>query len=148
MFGIERFFDRAKGVAVAAGAASLLAIGGVVTLAISAALTLQMWMVAPAAYAVTAVGFLSVAAIAMWVGVQPKKPEKQQEQPEEADPTQAVLAMIDLPVEVAKQIMKERPVAATVVIAGIGLLIARKPQVALGMVDKLIERFSSGNSHI
>jgi hypothetical protein len=75
VFGIERFFDRAKGVAVAAGAASLLAIGGVVTLAISAALTLEMWMPAPAAYAVTAVGFLAVAAIAMWVGVQPKKPE-------------------------------------------------------------------------
>lgn len=148
MFGIERFFDRAKGVAVAAGAASLLAIGGVVTLAISAALTLQMWMPAPAAYAVTAVGFLSVAAIAMWVGVQPKKAEKQQEQPEEVDPTQAVLAMLDLPVEVAKQIMKERPVAATVVIAGIGLLIARKPQVALGMVDKLIERVSGGNHHL
>ena len=147
MFGIERFFDRAKGVAVAAGAASLLAIGGVVTLAISAALTLQMWMPAPAAYAVTAVGFLSVAAIAMWVGVQPKKPEKQ-EQPEEVDPTQAVLAMLDLPVEVAKQIMKERPVAATVVIAGLGLLIARKPQVALGMVDKLIERVSGGNHHL
>ena len=107
MFGIERFFDRAKGVAVAAGAASLLAIGGVVTLAISAALTLEMWM-----------------------------------------PTQAVLAMLDLPVEVAKQIMKERPVAATVVIAGLGLLIARKPQVALGMVDKLIERVSGGNHHL
>ena len=140
LFGIERFFDRAKGVAVAAGAATLLAIGGVVTLAISAALTLEMWMPAPAAYAVTAVGFLAVAAIAMWVGVQPKHAEKK-EAPEDIDPTQAVLAMLDMPVEVAKQIIKERPVAATVVIAGIGLLIARKPQVALGMVDKLIERF-------
>lgn len=140
MFGIERFFDRAKGVAVAAGAATLLAIGGVVTLAISAAMTLETWMPGPAAYAVTAVGFLAVAAIAMWVGVQPKKPEKREE-PEEVDPTQAVLAMLDLPVEVAKQIIKERPVAATVVVAGLGLLIARKPQVALNMVDKLIERF-------
>ncbi|MFT3723658.1 MAG: phage holin family protein [Hyphomonadaceae bacterium] len=140
MFGLERFFDRAKGVAVAAGAATLLAIGGVVTLAISAAMTLETWMPGPAAYAVTAVGFLAVAAIAMWVGVQPKKPEKQ-EPPEEVDPTQAVLAMLDLPVEVAKQIIKERPVAATVVVAGLGLLIARKPQVALNMVDKLLQRF-------
>lgn len=138
LFG--RFFDRAKGVAVAAGAATLLAIGGVVTLAISAAMTLEVWMPAPAAYAVTAVGFLAVAAIAMWVGVQPKKAEKHEE-PEEVDPTQAVLAMLDLPVEVAKQIIKERPVAATVVVAGLGLLIARKPQIALNMVDKLIERF-------
>ena len=139
MFGLERFFDRAKGVAVAAGAASLLAIAGVVALAISAALTLEMWMPAPAAYAVTAVGFLSVAALAMWVGVQPKKPEKQ-EPVEEIDPTQAVLAMFDLPVEVAKQVIKERPVAATVVIAGLGILIARRPQVVLGMVDKLVDR--------
>ncbi len=140
MFGLDRFFDRAKGVAVAAGAATLLAIGGVVTLAISAALTLEMWMPAPAAYAVTAVGFLSIAAIAMWVGVQPKKPEKKEEPQPEIDPTQAVLAMFDLPVEVAKQVIKERPVAATVVIAGLGILIARKPQVVLGMVDKLVER--------
>ena len=147
MFGLERFFDRAKGVAVAAGAATLLAIAGAVTLAISAALTLEMWMPAPAAYAVTGVGFLAVAAIAMWVGVQPKKPEKQQEQPEEVDPTQAVLAMFDLPVEVAKQVIKERPVAATIVIAGLGLLIARRPQVVLGMVDKLVDRVSGGNHH-
>ena len=140
MFGFDRFFDRAKGVAVAAGAATLLAIAGVVTLAISAALTLEMWMPAPAAYAVTAVGFLSVAAIAMWVGVQPKKPEKKEEPQPEIDPTQAVLAMFDLPVDVAKQVLKERPVAATIVIAGLGLLIARKPQVVLGMVDKLVER--------
>lgn len=140
LFGLDRLFDRAKGVAVAAGAATLLAIGGVVTLAISAALTLEMWMPAPAAYAVTAVGFLAVAAIAMWVGVQPKKPEKQ-EAPEDVDPTQAVLAMLDLPVEVAKQIIKERPVAATVVVAGLGLLIARKPQIALNMVDKLLQKF-------
>lgn len=147
MFGIERFFDRAKGVAVAAGAASLLAVAGAVTLAISAALTLEMWMAPPAAYAVTGVGFLAVAAIAMWVGVQPKKPEKHPEQPEEVDPTQAVLAMFDLPVEVAKQVIKERPVAATIVIAGLGLLIARKPQVVLGMVDKLVDRVSGGNHH-
>jgi len=148
VFGIERFFDRAKGVAVAAGAATLLAIGGVVTLSISAAMTLQMWLPGAAAYAVTAVGFLSVAAIAMWVGVQPKKPEHKEEPQPEIDPTQAVLAMFDLPVEVAKQVLKERPVAATVVIAGLGLLIARKPQVVLGMVDKLVERVSSGNHHL
>lgn len=148
MFGLDRFFDRAKGVAVAAGAATLLAIAGAVTLAISAALTLEMWMAPPAAYAVTGVGFLAVAAIAMWVGVQPKKPEKQhQEQPEEVDPTQAVLAMFDLPVEVAKQVIKERPVAATIVIAGLGLLIARRPQVVLGMVDKLVDRVSGGNTN-
>ncbi|MEQ1609236.1 MAG: hypothetical protein ABL956_09775 [Hyphomonadaceae bacterium] len=142
MFGIERFFDRAKGVAVAAGAASLLAIGGVVTLAISAALTLERWMPAPAAYAVTAVGFLAVSAIAMWVGVQPKRAEEHHHpQPEEVDPTQAMLAMLDLPVEVAKKIIQERPVAATVVVAGLGLLIARKPHIALKMVDRLMERF-------
>jgi len=55
--------------------------------------------------------------------------------------------MFDLPVEVAKQVIKERPVAATIVIAGLGLLIARKPQVVLGMVDKLVDRVSGGNHH-
>lgn len=150
MFGLDRFFDRAKGVAVAAGAATLLAIAGAVTLAISAALTLEIWMPAPAAYAVTGVGFLAVAAIAMWVGVQPKRPEHnhKEEPQQEIDPTQAVLAMFDLPVEVAKQVIKERPVAATIVIAGLGILIARRPQVVLGMVDKLVDRVGgSGNHH-
>lgn len=148
MFGIERFFDRAKGVAVAAGAATLLAVAGAVVLAISAAMTLQMWLPGPAAYAVTGVGFLAVAAIAMWVGVQPKKPEKKEEPQPEMDPTQAVLAMFDLPVEVAKQVMKERPVAATIVVAGLGLLIARKPQVVLGLVDKLVERVGGNGHHL
>ncbi len=142
MFGLGRFYDRAKGVAIAAGAATLLAVAGAVTLAISAALTLELWMPAPAAYAVTAVGFLAVAAIAMWVGVQPKHPPKE-DLPEEIDPTQAVLAMLDLPVEVAKQVIKERPIAATVIVAGLGLMIARKPQVVLGMLDKAIERFGN-----
>ena len=98
-------------------------------------------------YAVTAVGFLAVAAIAMWVGVQPKKPEKKEEPQPEIDPTQAVLAMFDLPVEVAKQVIKERPVAATIVMAGLGILIARRPQVVLGMVDKLVDRVGGGGNH-
>ena len=51
-------------------------------------------------------------------------------------PLPLVGKMFDLPVEVAKQVIKERPVAATVVIAGLGLLIARKPQVtAIGTAD-------------
>lgn len=134
-----RFFDRAKGVAIIAGAASLLAIAGVVLLGASAAATLATWMPWPAALAVSAVGFLSVAAIAMWIGVQPKHAEKPEET--DVDASAAAMAMLDLPVEVARKIIQERPIAATVVVAGIGLLIARKPQIALKMVDKLIERF-------
>ncbi len=141
MFGIERFFDRAKGVAVAAGAASLLAIGGVVTLAISAAMTLEMWMPATGRLRRDG-GGLPRRRGDRDVGRRPaEEAGEARASPRKSIRPRRCSRMLDLPVEVAKQIIKERPVAATVVVAGLGLLIARKPQIALNMVDKLLERF-------
>jgi hypothetical protein len=137
---IWRFIDRAKGVAIAAGAASLLALAGVFTLAASLAATLALWLPWPAALAITAVAFLSVAAIAMWVGVQPERMRSDDDDSEQA--SQAALALVDLPMEAAKRIISERPIAAIVLVSGFGLLIARRPQIALKVVDKILERFS------
>ena len=137
---IWKFIDRAKGVAIAAGAASLLALAGVFTLAGSLAATFAMWLPWPAALAVTAVAFLSVAAIAMWVGVQPERMRNDDEDGEQA--SQAALALVDLPLEAAKKIIVERPIAAIVLVSGFGLLIARRPQIAMKVVDKILERFS------
>jgi len=44
-------------------------------------------------------------------------------------------------IEAAKQIISQRPIAAIVLVSGFGLLIARKPQIALKVVDKILERF-------
>jgi hypothetical protein len=131
--------DRAKGVAIAAGAASLLALAGVFMLAASLAATFAMWLPWPAALALTAVAFFSVAAIAMWVGVQPERMKSEDDHDQASD---AALALVDLPMEAAKRIITERPVAAIVLASGLGLLIARRPQVAMKMVDKILERFS------
>ncbi len=135
-----RFIDRAKGVAIAAGAASLLALAGVFTLAAAAAMTLAVWLPLPAALAVTAVGFLSMAAISMWVGVQPERAK--QDDPDSDQISDAALALVDLPVEAAKKIISERPIAAVVLVSGFGLLLARRPQIALKVVDKILERFT------
>jgi hypothetical protein len=137
---IWTFLHRAKGVAVAAGAASLLALAGVFTLAAAGAATLAIWMPWPAALAVTAVGFLAMAAIAMWVGVQPERMKDNDDQDGE-QASAAALALVDLPMEAAKKIITERPIAAIVLVSGFGLLIARRPQIALKVVDKILERF-------
>jgi hypothetical protein len=137
---IWRFIDRAKGVAIAAGAASLLALAGVFTLAAALAATLAVWMPWPAALAITAVVFFLTAAISMWVGVQPSSPKNDDEDAEQA--SAAALALVDLPLEAAKKIITQRPIAAIVLVSGFGLLIARKPQIALKVVDKILDRFS------
>ena len=137
---IWRIIDRAKGVAIAAGAASLLALAGVFTLAAALAATLAVWLPWPAALAITAAVFLLTAGIAMWVGVQPASPKNEDMDAEQA--SAAALALVDLPLEAAKKIITQRPIAAVVLVSGFGLLIARKPQIALKVVDKILERFS------
>jgi hypothetical protein len=132
--------DRAKGVAIAAGAASLLALAGTFMLAASLAATLAVWVPWPAAMAIAAVAFLSIAAIAMWVGVQPERVKSEDADAEQV--SEAALALVDLPVEAAKRIISERPIAAIVLVSGFGLLLARRPQIALKVVDKILERFS------
>jgi hypothetical protein len=131
--------DRAKGVAIAAGAASLLALAGVFTHAASLAATLALWMPWPAALALTAIAFLATAAISMWIGVQPERIKNHEDEGEQA--SQAALALVDLPMEAAKRIITERPIAAVVLVSGFGLLLARRPQIALKVVDKILERF-------
>jgi hypothetical protein len=137
---IWSILNRAKGVAVAAGAASLLALAGVFTLAAAGAATLAQWIGWPAGLAVTALVFFTVAAIAMWVGVKPDRMKGNDDEDSE-HASNAALALVDLPMEAAKKIIQERPIAAIVLVSGFGLLIARRPQIALKVVDKILERF-------
>lgn len=144
MFG--NFFDRAKDVAIAAIVAGFLAIAGVSALTVAAAWQLASWMPWPAALCVTGVGLLAVAAISLWVGTQTKKKQEQQ-QPDftaDVDPVGLVLGLMELPVEVTKKIVSEKPIASIVVLSSLGLLIARKPEVALKLFDKVVGGLGAG----
>lgn len=137
------FLDKIRGVAIAAGAASLLALAGVFTLAASLAALFALWMPWPAALALSAVTFLATAAIAMWLSVRPDKDKgEKDDKGENSQMLDAASALVDMPLEVAKKLIAERPVAAVVLVGGLGLLIARRPQVALKVVDKILERFT------
>lgn len=138
----DRIFDRAKDLAIAAVVALILVIVGVAVLAVAAAWQLAMWMPWQAALAVTGVGILAIAAIALWVGAAKKKPEPQpQELMSDVDPVAMVLGLMELPVEVVKKIVAEKPIASIVVISSLGLLIARKPEVALKLFDRVVGSF-------
>lgn len=142
----DRIFDRAKDVAIAAIVAGFLAIAGVFALTAAAAWQLSLWMPWPAALTVTGVALLAIAAIALWVGTQSKKkPEPEQHDfAGDVDPVAMVLGLMELPVEVVKRIVSEKPIASIAVISSLGLLIARKPEVALKLFDKVVGGLGGG----
>jgi len=128
--------------AIAAVVGFVLAIVGVAVLAVAAAWQLSLWMPWPGALAVTGVGVLAIAAIALWIGTAKKKPEPEpEEQMSEADPVGLVLGLMELPVDVVKRIVREKPIASIALISSVGLLIARKPEVALKLFDRLVGSF-------
>jgi hypothetical protein len=140
---VGQFVDKARVIAIASVFATFLGLAGMFTLAAACAVLLAEWMHWAGALAVTAVGFLALAAIALWVGIKPSR-ALPDEEPEPADPTMesAFSALTDLPLEMARKIITERPIAALAVFSGFGVLIARRPDLAMKMVDKLINRFT------
>jgi membrane protein implicated in regulation of membrane protease activity len=139
------FFGRAMDLAIAAVVGFVLAIVGVAVLAVAAAWQLSLWMPWPGALAVTGVGVLAIAAIALWIGTAKKKPEPEpEEQMSEADPVGLVLGLMELPVDVVKRIVREKPIASIALISSVGLLIARKPEVAL----KPLKCWKRGKQHL
>ncbi len=140
---MRQIVDKAKVIAVAGVFATFLGLAGMFTLAAACAALLSIWLHWAAALAVTAVGFLALAAIALWIGIKPSRSSHQEEQPQQ-DPSveSAFSTLTDLPLEMAKKIIMERPIAALAVFSGFGVLIARRPDLAMKMVDKLITRFT------
>ncbi len=136
----DSFFDRAKDLAIAAIVGVMLAFAGLLALTAAVAWQLSQWMPWPGALAVVGVGLLAIAAISLLVGTAKKKPAEPQPQDlmGDVDPVAMVLGLMELPVEVTKKIVSEKPVASIVVIASLGLLIARNPQVALKLFDKVV----------
>ena len=140
----DSFFDRAKDLAITAVVGFILAIVGVGVLSVAAAWQLALWMTWPAALAVTGVGILAIAAISLWIGTAKKKKAEPEpvEMMSEVDPVSMVLGLMELPVDVVKRIVVEKPIASIAVIGSLGLLIARKPEVALKLFDKLVGTFT------
>jgi hypothetical protein len=139
----DTFFDRAKDLAITAVIGFILAIVGVGVLSVAAAWQLSLWMTLPAALAVTGVGILAIAAISLWIGTAKKKKEPEPEElMADVDPVSMVLGLMELPVEVVKKIVMEKPIASIAVIGSLGLLISRKPEVALKLFDKLVGSFT------
>jgi len=140
----DTFFDRAKDLAIAAVVGVMLALAGLAALTVAAAWQLAEWMAWPAALAVVGVGLLAIAAIALWIGTAKKK-SKPEPQPEnlmgDMDPVALVLGLMELPVEVTKKIISEKPIASIVVLSSLGLLIARRPEVAMKLFDKVVGTF-------
>jgi len=143
---IGKFVDRAKDFAIVAIVAGMLAFTAVLALTASAAWTLAQWIPWPAALAVVGVGLLAIAAIALWVGTLKKKPEPEEDLGlgADVDPVALVLGLMEMPVEVTKKIVAEKPIASIAVIASVGLLIARKPEVALKLFDKVVGGLGAG----
>jgi hypothetical protein len=136
------FFDRAVDLAIAGVVGFILAIVGVSVLAVAAAWQLSLWMTWPAALAVTGVGVLAIAAISLWIGTaKKKKPEPVFEENPADDPVAMVLGLMELPVEVLKKIVAEKPIASIALMSSLGLLIARRPEVALKLFDRLVGSF-------
>lgn len=144
----DQFVDKAKNVAIAGVVATFFGLAGVLLLAAAIAATLAMWMVWPAALAITAVAFLAITSIALWMGTQAgAKPREHVDadgdgKADEGSIESALGAMTDLPMEVARKIISERPIAALAVFSGFGVLIARRPEVAIRLVERLIARFT------
>ena len=139
----DSFFDRAKDLAIAAVVGVMLALAGLLALTAAAAWQLAQWMAWPAALAVVGVGLLAIAAIALLIGMAKKsKPEPQpQDMMGDVDPVAMVLGLMELPVEVTKKIISEKPIASIVVISSLGLLIARRPEIAMKLFDKVVGTF-------
>jgi hypothetical protein len=137
--------DRAKSIAIAGVIATFFGLVGVFTLAASMAFTLRAWMAWPAALALTAVTFLAITAIALWIGtrpISPSAPAPASNPEEEANVESAFSSLTDLPMEAARKIIAERPIAALAVFSGFGVLIARRPEIAIRLVERLIARFT------
>lgn len=137
--------DRAKTLAIAGVIATFFGLVGCFTLAAAAAYLLATWMAWPAALALTAIAFLAVAAIALWIGTRPAGPASATpdlDPAQEASVESAFSSLTDLPMEAARKIISERPIAALAVFSGFGVLIARRPEIAIRLVERLIARFT------
>lgn len=137
--------DKAKAIAVAGVIATFFGLVGVFTLAASMAALLAMWLPWPGALAITAATFLAITAISLWIGALStgtSAPAAPSDPAADQSMEQALSSLTDLPLEVARKMIAERPIAALAIFSGFGMLIARRPEVAIKLVERLVQRFT------
>lgn len=121
------------------GVAVVMGVVGLLTLSAAFAALLALWLPWPAALVITAVTFLMVAAIALWMGLR-RMGDKTDDAEEEAradELAEAATGMFaDLPVEAARRLIQDKPLAAVVLASTVGVLLARKPEAAVDLMQK------------
>lgn len=121
------------------GVAVVMGVVGLLTLSAAFAALLALWLPWPAALVITAVAFLIVAAIALWMGLR-RMGDKTDDAEEEAradELAEAATGMFaDLPVEAARRLIQDKPLAAVVLASTVGVLLARKPEAAVDLMQK------------
>ena len=118
--------------------AAVMGVVGLLTLAAALAALLSQWIAWPAALIVTAVAFLSAGAIALWIGVRAAgdKPPPAEEPTDDELAETASSLFADLPVEAARRLIQEKPLAAIAMASTVGILLARKPEAAVDLMQK------------
>jgi hypothetical protein len=138
---LGRFLDRTKAALLFGGAVFIMGVAGLVCLLGAIVSLLDLWLPLPAALAITATACLAIAAIVLWLGVNPPRP-RPSEDDVEPDIETVLSSLTDVPVEIARRIITERPIAALAVFSGFGALIARRPEIAVRLAERLISRFT------
>lgn len=129
--------DPAKARMMALLLAALLGLAGAFALASAVTSALKSVMPEPLALAVTAVLLIGAAVASAWLAFRPTKSiDKEGEQLAAA----ASHALADLPIDMARKMIVERPVAALAMSSALGALIARRPSVATDLLEKLLNR--------
>ncbi|MEZ5937216.1 MAG: hypothetical protein R3C52_03250 [Hyphomonadaceae bacterium] len=146
------FVDRAKNVAIAGAIAFFLGFVAVLLLAGAMAAMFAMWLPWPAALAISAVAFLAIAAIVLWVGVRTSSLDDDDDAGEEGkgkgedlddiDIESTITALTELPVAAARKIVREQPIAALVACSTFGFLVARRPDVAARILERIVTRLT------
>jgi hypothetical protein len=120
-------------------AAVFLGVVGVLVLAAGLAAVCAIWMPWPAALIVTAVAFLAGAAILLWFSTLSPAPKAHARK---ETPEQGPDLLTGLPIEAARRMIMERPLAAVLLFSGFGAMLARSPESAI----RLVERYLTGKN--
>lgn len=124
-------FDQAKGRIIALVLAALAGLAGTFALVVAIALWISMYLPPPAGWALAALVILAMAGGAIWYAVRPDKTIGE----EGGDIAQGLL---EVPIDAARQLIVDRPLAAVAMSSGFGVMLARRPDMAAKLVERVV----------
>jgi hypothetical protein len=129
--------DRAKARLLAGALAALGGVAGAIVLGVGLVRALEATPYPAAFMILAALVLLGLAGWAAWYFLAPDTSlDKEGEQLVDA----ASSALADLPVEVLRKMVSERPMTAIALFSGLGALIARRPDLAGKLIERLMMR--------